>query len=85
MGLTKSDIFTKEQNHLAQMAKVLAHPARIAILQHIIKVNQCICGDLVNEIGLAQSKATIPSSFTFVFVNENLLKINLIKLSVRQL
>ena len=42
MGLTKSDIFTKEQNHLAQMAKVLAHPARIAILQHIIKVNQCI-------------------------------------------
>ncbi|SHJ05300.1 transcriptional regulator, ArsR family [Mesonia phycicola] len=55
MGLTKSDIFTKEQNHLAQMAKVLAHPARIAILQYIIKVNQCICGDLVSEIGLAQA------------------------------
>ncbi|HIB37817.1 metalloregulator ArsR/SmtB family transcription factor [Mesonia sp.] len=55
MGLTKSAIFTKEQNHLAQMAKVLAHPARVAILQYLIKVNQCICGDLVNEIGLAQA------------------------------
>jgi len=55
MGLTKSDIFTQEQNHLAQMAKLLAHPARVAILQYIIKENQCICGDLVNEIGLAQA------------------------------
>jgi DNA-binding transcriptional ArsR family regulator len=55
MGLTKSDIYTEKQNQLALMAKVLGHPARIAILQHIIKVNQCICGDLVNEIGLAQA------------------------------
>ncbi len=54
MGLTKSDIFTEEQNKLADFAKVLGHPARIAILQHLIKVNTCICGELVNEIGLAQ-------------------------------
>ena len=54
MGLTKSDIFTDEQNKLADLAKVLVHPARIAILQHLIKVNACIGGDLVNEIGLAQ-------------------------------
>ena len=52
MGLTKSDIFTEEQNNLADLAKVLGHPARIAILQHLIKVNACIGGDLVNEIGL---------------------------------
>lgn len=54
MGVTKSDIFTEEQNKLADLAKVLGHPARIAILQHLIKVNACIGGDLVNEIGLAQ-------------------------------
>lgn len=54
MGLTKSEIFTEEQNNIAALAKVLGHPARIAILQHIIKSNSCICGDLVQEIGLAQ-------------------------------
>lgn len=55
MGLTKSEIFTVEQNKLAQLLKALAHPARIAILQQIIKTNACICGDLVEELGLAQA------------------------------
>ncbi|CAM1372550.1 ArsR/SmtB family transcription factor [Tenacibaculum xiamenense] len=54
MGLTKSEIFTKEQNTIAKIAKVLGHPARIAIIQHLLKIESCICGDLVNEIGLAQ-------------------------------
>ncbi|PWL31930.1 metalloregulator ArsR/SmtB family transcription factor [uncultured Roseivirga sp.] len=55
MGVSRTDLFTKEQNGLAQMAKVLAHPARIAILQHLIKTNACINGDLVQELGLAQA------------------------------
>jgi predicted transcriptional regulator len=55
MGLTKTEIFTDEQNRLAVMLKALAHPARIAILQQIIKANACICGDLVNDLGLAQA------------------------------
>ncbi|MCO5950879.1 ArsR/SmtB family transcription factor [Mucilaginibacter flavidus] len=54
MGLTKTEIFTEEQNSLAVLLKAMAHPARIAILQQIIKVNACICGDLVDELGLAQ-------------------------------
>ena len=54
MGLTKSEIFTEEQNQIAAIAKVLGHPARIAILDFIIKLNSCVCGDLVKEIGLAQ-------------------------------
>jgi len=54
MGITKTEIFTDKQNHLAVMLKALAHPARIAILQHIISANACICGDLVHELGLAQ-------------------------------
>jgi DNA-binding transcriptional ArsR family regulator len=55
MGLTKTEIFTDEQNRLAIMLKALAHPARIAILQQIINTNACICGDLVDELGLAQA------------------------------
>ena len=55
MGTTKKDQFTKEQNHLATMAKAIGHPARIAILEYLFKMNACICGDIVNEIGLAQS------------------------------
>ena len=55
MGVTKTEIFTKQQNELARIAKVLGHPARIAILEHMINTRSCICGDLVNEIGLAQA------------------------------
>jgi predicted transcriptional regulator len=55
MGLTKTEIFTEEQNRLAVMLKAMAHPARIAILQQIINANACICGDLVDELGLAQA------------------------------
>lgn len=55
MGLTKSEIFTDKQNKMAQMMKALAHPARIAIIQHLIKSQACICGDLVDELGLAQA------------------------------
>jgi len=54
MGATKTSLFSKKQNELANMAKAVAHPARIAILQQLIKTNACICGDLVNELGLAQ-------------------------------
>lgn len=55
MGLTRSEIFTEEQNQLSQLLKAMAHPARIAILQRILISNTCICGDLVEELGLAQA------------------------------
>jgi len=54
MGLTKTEIFTKQQNEIAVFAKVFGHPARVSILQHLFKINKCVCGDLVNKIGLAQ-------------------------------
>jgi DNA-binding transcriptional ArsR family regulator len=54
MGLTKTEIFTDEQNKLASLLKAMAHPARIAILQQILKTDTCICGDLAEELGLAQ-------------------------------
>ena len=55
MGLSKSEIFTGRQNELATLAKALAHPARIAILEKLLKMNACVCGDLVLEVGLAQA------------------------------
>ena len=55
MGLTKTEIFTDKQNRLALLMKALAHPARIAIIQLLVKSNVCICGYLVEELGLAQS------------------------------
>jgi DNA-binding transcriptional ArsR family regulator len=54
MGLTKTQIFDKKQNELATIFKVLANPARIAILQHISNQRACICNDIVEAIGLAQ-------------------------------
>ena len=54
MGLTKTEHYTPAQNKLALLAKALGHPARIAILQQLMKTESCICGDLVLEIGLAQ-------------------------------
>lgn len=54
MGLTKSENFTDIQNELAVVARVLAHPARIAILQYLLRVDQCIGGEIVDEIPLAQ-------------------------------
>jgi ArsR family transcriptional regulator len=54
MGLAKTEMFTDEQNEISLFAKVFGHPARVSILQHLFKIDSCICGDLVNEIGLAQ-------------------------------
>src|SRR6201985_1574279 len=55
MGTTKTEIYTEEQNKLSVQLKAIAHPARIAILQEIIKANACICGNLAEELGLAQA------------------------------
>ncbi|MFD2540988.1 ArsR/SmtB family transcription factor [Lacinutrix gracilariae] len=54
MGLAKTEMFTDQQNEIALFAKAFGHPARVAILQHLFKINACVCGDLVNQIGLAQ-------------------------------
>lgn len=54
MGLAKTEIFSDEQNRVARIGKAFGHPARVAILQLLFKTESCICGELVNEIGLAQ-------------------------------
>ncbi|CAH0995571.1 hypothetical protein EMA8858_01694 [Emticicia aquatica] len=54
MGITKTDLFTENQNEIATLAKAIAHPARVAIIEYLLKVNACICNDIVNELPLAQ-------------------------------
>lgn len=54
MGATKTDHFTNRQNQMAVIMKALGHPARIAIVDYLLKVDACICGDIVNELPLAQ-------------------------------
>jgi DNA-binding transcriptional ArsR family regulator len=55
MGLTKTDNFSTAQNRIAKLTKALGHPARIAILEVLLKRNTCICGELVDELPLSQS------------------------------
>ena len=54
MGLTKTDSFTDKQNKIATIMKALGHPARIAIIDFLLKTEKCICGDIVDELPLAQ-------------------------------
>ncbi len=55
MGTTKSEEFTVKDNRVANYAKALSHPARVAILKLLIQKQACICGDIVDELPLSQS------------------------------
>lgn len=54
MGITKTNLFKENENQLAMAFKALGHPARLAIVNYLVQVNTCICGDIVNELPLAQ-------------------------------
>jgi DNA-binding transcriptional ArsR family regulator len=55
MGISKSAHFNEQQNSLANIAKALGHPARIAIVEYLLKQKECVCGDIVSELPLAQA------------------------------
>lgn len=55
MGVTKTENFTARQNKLSLYAKAIAHPARVAIIEYLLEHQTCICGDLVDELPLAQA------------------------------
>lgn len=54
MGVSKTNVFTAEQNQLAKLAKAMGHPARIAIIEYLLKQESCICKDIVEELPLSQ-------------------------------
>src|SRR6195952_2136047 len=55
MATHKKEEFTQKEQDLAAFAKALAHPARIAILKMLAQRNECICGEIVEVLPLAQS------------------------------
>ena len=55
MGARKSEVFSPQENELAELAKALGHPARVAILKALARQNTCICGQIVDVVPLAQS------------------------------
>ena len=55
MGLSKKESFTARQNRIADLAKALAHPARVAILEFLAGQDACVCGDIVAELPLSQA------------------------------
>ena len=55
MGASKSAEFTEEQNEISHLFKALGHPARIAIIQHLMNLKSCICNDLVGILPLSQA------------------------------
>jgi len=55
MAATRKEEFNKKENERADFAKVISHPARIAILKEIAKREECICGEIVEVLPLAQS------------------------------
>jgi ArsR family transcriptional regulator, arsenate/arsenite/antimonite-responsive transcriptional repressor len=55
MAIHKKEEFTQKEQELANFAKAMSHPARIAILKVLAQRNECICGEIVEVLPLAQS------------------------------
>ena len=55
MSYAKKNLFEKNEMELADIAKALSHPARIKILKILSAKQICICGEIVNELPLAQA------------------------------
>jgi DNA-binding transcriptional ArsR family regulator len=54
MAYSKKESFSEQDVTLAELAKAISHPARIAILK-ILSRSTCICGEIVDELPLSQS------------------------------
>ena len=55
MATHKKEEFTQKEQNLANFEKAISHPARIAILKVLAQKNECICGEIVEILPLAQS------------------------------
>ncbi|PJJ53153.1 ArsR/SmtB family transcription factor [Hymenobacter chitinivorans] len=58
MTHAKTAAFTTEQQQLARVAKALAHPARVAIIQLLASKTTCISGDIAAELPLSRTTVT---------------------------
>ena len=58
MGITKIDSYSPGVLTLSEVFKALGHPARLSIVQYLIEKGTCICGDIVDELPLAQASVS---------------------------
>lgn len=54
MRVSQKNSYSDVQQEMAMLLKALGHPARMAIMEHLLRVNACICGDIVDVLPLAQ-------------------------------
>jgi len=54
IGVSKTDLFSEKQNDITLIMKAMGHPARVSIIEYILKGNPFNCGDLVIELLLSQ-------------------------------
>jgi DNA-binding transcriptional ArsR family regulator len=55
---TRTDAFDTDLAELSEQAKALSHPARMAILRFLAQQDTCICGEIVDELPLAQASVS---------------------------
>ena len=55
MAINKKSEFLSDEIYLSDFARTLGHPARIAILKTLAERHECICGEIVEVLPLAQS------------------------------
>jgi ArsR family transcriptional regulator, arsenate/arsenite/antimonite-responsive transcriptional repressor len=55
MAQTRSEKYDQENVRIARLAKALSHPARLAILELLARQDACFCGDIVEELPIAQA------------------------------
>ncbi|MFP5471058.1 MAG: ArsR/SmtB family transcription factor [Bacteroidia bacterium] len=55
MGMSKTDNYSTKELNISSYAKALAHPARIAIIHYLLNKKECVCGDIVDELPIAQA------------------------------
>jgi DNA-binding transcriptional ArsR family regulator len=53
--MTKSEVFEIELQELAKFAKVISHPARLAILKYLAETKTCISGDISDKLPLSRT------------------------------
>jgi ArsR family transcriptional regulator len=55
MAINKKGEFLADEILISDFARTLGHPARVAILKTLAERNECICGEIVEVMPLAQS------------------------------
>jgi len=54
-SMRKPQVFDKELQELAEFARVISNPARLAILKYLAETKTCISGDISDQLPLSRT------------------------------